>query len=273
MNNEKIVLFRKILKIRGYSQSSIDNYISAVEKYIRKNGFDFSEQLLIKYFYDLRSNNYSTSTVKLSLMACKLFIKLIEGWNFNNSLLKGLKNEHKLPVVLSKSEVKAMILSTKNLKHKAILSLIYSCGLRVSECINLKLTDIDSNRMMIRIKQSKGAKDRYVPLSNSLLLLLREYYKKYNPAIYLFNGQNKNQYSAKSIQNIVKSATNMLGIDKHVTPHTLRHSFATHLLEQGTDIRIIQEILGHKDIRTTEIYTHVSKILVSNIKNPFDDIL
>jgi site-specific recombinase XerD len=186
--------------------------------------------------------------------------------------LSGIKRPKKLPDVLSLEEVKQIIDSIDNLKHKTIISLIYSCGLRISECINLKSSDIDSKRMLIKIVQSKGNKDRYLQLSPKLLELLRIYFKSYNPNENLFQGQFRDEYSARSIQNILKRALHKCNIKKRITVHSLRHSFATHLLEQGTDIRIIQEILGHKDIRTTQIYTHISKTKLSQIKNPFDDL-
>ena len=221
----------------------------------------------------MRLKDYSSSTVRMALMAVRLYLKLIENEEFDNSLLKEIKREHKLPDVLSKSEVQSILENITNLKHKAIVSLIYSCGLRVSECLNLKVNDIDSDRMLIKIVQSKGAKDRYIPASGKLLKLLREYWTAYKPLEFLFSGQKSPKYSAKSIQTIVKRAAKNARIKKKVTPHTLRHSFATHLLEQGADIRIIQEILGHKDIRTTQIYTHISSANIQSVKNPLDDIL
>lgn len=273
MKNENIGLFRKVLEIRGYSESSIASYVSALSKYMSIMGLSFSKHLLVEYFHQMRAEDYSSSTIRIAIMAVRLYLRLIENRDFDNSLLKGIKREIKLPDVLSKSEVKSMLNSIMNLKHKTIVSLLYSCGLRLSECINLKINDIDSKRMLIKIVQSKGAKDRYVPLSEKLLGLLRLYWKEYKPDRYLFKGQKSPQYSAKSIQTIVRRAAQDAGIKKKVTPHTLRHSYATHLLEQGTDIRIIQFILGHKDIRTTQIYTHISSADIKFVKNPLDDIL
>lgn len=157
-----------------------------------------------------------------------------------------------------------MLRVTKNLKHKSIIAILYSCGLRRSEIINLKLTDIDSKRMLIKIRGAKGWVDRYVQLAKPTLELLRKYYKKDNPVKYLFEGERGNMYSPSSVQNLVKNAAIKAGINKRVTPHTLRHSFATHHLEQGTDLRYIQEWLGHKSSKTTERYTHVSKTNFSN---------
>lgn len=150
--------------------------------------------------------------------------------------------------------------------------MIYSWGLRLSECINLKVKDIDSQRMKIYIKQSKWAKDRVIPLSHEIIKILRMYYVKYRPRDYLFEWQWWWSYSQKSIQNIVKNNSKKAGIKKIVTPHTLRHSYATHLLESGTDIRFIQELLWHKNIKTTQMYTHVWSTELDNIKNPLDSL-
>ena len=149
---------------------------------------------------------------------------------------------------------------------------LYSGGLRRSELINLKIADIDSKRMLIRITQSKGNKDRHTLLSEKLLILLRDYYKYHKPKYWLFEGQGGGQYSATSIANILRKALKKAQVEKNATPHTLRHSFATHLLEQGINLRYIQELLGHSSIKTTEIYTHVSSKQLSKIKNPLDNL-
>lgn len=183
------------------------------------------------------------------------------------------KEGRRLPVVLSENEIKNIIDSIKNIKHKAIIMTIYSAGLRISEAVDLKLSDIDRERMVLRIERAKGDKDRYAPLSKNLLDVLDIYIKKHIPETYLFQGQDGGKYSVQSIQQIFKRAAKKAGIQKKATVHTLRHSFATHLLEKGIDLRYIQEILGHKNSKTTEIYTHVSKSNISRIKNPLDDIM
>lgn len=160
-----------------------------------------------------------------------------------------------------------------NPKHKMMLSLIYGCGLRRSELLNLKPNDIDSNRNIIIIRQAKGKKDRIAPISEKLIAMLREYYKLFKPRIWLFEGQKAGEpYAAKSLQCVLKQAVDKCKITKPVTLHWLRHSYATHLLESGTDLRYIQELLGHKSSKTTEIYTHVSTKNLQNIKSPFDDL-
>ena len=165
-----------------------------------------------------------------------------------------------LPKVISKKEDKDMINNTNNIKHRCVVSLLYSAGLRRSELINLKLTDIDSNRMVITVLQSKGNKDRITLLSETVLKDLREYYLEWKPKVYLFEGQSGGQYSAQSDLKIVKDSAKKSKIIKRVTPHVLRHSFATHLLEAGTDLRYIQVLLGHSSTKTTEIYTRVAPL-------------
>ncbi len=272
MNDEQLLLFRKILNIRNYSESTIRNYNNALIQFKKWNyrGLILDKDLLFKYVEHLRAFEKSYSYIKNAIMALKLFSELVLGKILKNDYLNGIKRKSSLPDVLSIEEIKNVLDSIDNLKHNAIISLIYSCGLRISECINLKISDIDSTRMLIKIVQGKGKKDRYVQLSHKLLELLRDYYKQYKPKEFLFQGQFKDEYSARSIQQILKKALEKCKIKKKITVHSLRHSFATHLVEQGTDIRIIQEILGHKDIRTTQIYTHISTANISKIRNPFD---
>jgi len=180
------------------------------------------------------------------------------------------KKEKKLPVVLCEEEVVKILRQITNLKHKCIIHLIYFSGLRLSEAINLKISDIDSYRKIITIKGAKGKKDRISLLSDAVLALLRKYYKQYRPKEWLFEGQKGGKYSPKSVQKIFHAACFKSGIKKHATIHTLRHSFATHLLEHGTGLRYIQELLGHKNSKTTEIYTHITKKGWDKIKSPID---
>jgi site-specific recombinase XerD len=173
---------------------------------------------------------------------------------------------------LSKEEIAAMIKSTENKKHKFLIALIYSCGLRRSEAINLKTEEIDLKRMQVKIRGAKGRKDRYVPLAKKILVYLNEYYGNDEPKIFVFEVKPGKKYSATSVYNVIKKTAGDAGIRKRVYPHILRHSFATHNLEQGMDLRFIQELLGHESSKTTEIYTHVSKESLKNIKNPFDEL-
>lgn len=180
------------------------------------------------------------------------------------------RKQKKLPIVLSKEQVKSVINNTNNIKHKCIVSLLYFSGLRRSELLNLKINDIDSSRMLIHIIDAKGNKDRYTILSQNALADLREYYKQWKPKEYLFEGLKNMPYSGSSVGKIITATAIKAGIRKKVTPHTLRHSFATHLLENGTDLRYIQLLLGHNSTKTTEIYTHVAKSSFDSIKNPLD---
>jgi integrase/recombinase XerD len=274
MNNEQLLIFREILIMRNYSDNTIKNYNNALQQF-RKWNFDdtiIDKDLLLKYVEYLRSKDKSYSYIRNSVISLKLYSDLILGKKLHNDSLSYIKKKSNLPDILSLEEVKKVLDSLENLKHKAIISLIYSCGLRISECIKLKLSDIDSSRMLIRINQGKSKKDRFVQLSPKLLELLNGYVKIYKPKENLFKGQNKNEYSAKSIQVVLKRAVSKCNINKKITVRSLRHSFATHLVEQGIDIRIIQKILGHKDIRTTQIYTHISSANLSKINNPFDTL-
>jgi site-specific recombinase XerD len=182
------------------------------------------------------------------------------------------REEKTLPVVLSEQEIGDLLRITENIKHKTILMLCYSAGLRLSELIQVRISDIDSKRMQIRVEQGKGKKDRYTLLSSKLLELLRIYYKQYRPKTWLFEGAEGAQYSTRSIQSIMRESCKKAGIKKKVSVHTLRHSFATHLLENGTDLRYIQALLGHASSKTTEIYTHITTKGFDQIKSPLDKL-
>jgi len=184
------------------------------------------------------------------------------------------KKEHKLPVVLNQKEVFRILELVKNEKHHAILILIYSAGLRVGEVVRLKIEDIDSERMLIHIKQGKGRKDRYTMLSQVALKILRDYTTRYKPETWLFPGGKENKHlTERSVQKVFEKALQKARIKKNVSVHSLRHSFATHLLENGTDLRYIQELLGHESSKTTEIYTHVSEKEVRRIQSPLDRLM
>lgn len=218
-------------------------------------------------------NNYSNSFQNQVVNALKLYFKAIRHDKIDPELIKRPRREHKLPNVLSKEEVKAILEASANIKHKTMLSLLYACGLRSGELLNLKLTSIDSKRGIINIYQAKGKKDRIVPIGTKIIDLLRDYYKAYKPTKYLFEGVKEGTpYHKRSLQQVLKQQIKKTGIAKPVTLHWLRHSYATHLLESGTDLRYIQELLGHKSSKTTEIYTHVSTHALQQIKSPFDSI-
>jgi len=235
---------------------------------------NISTEQINKYVLDLiKSKNISSSQQNQRINAIKFYYEKVLGKEKQYYKIFRPKKEHKLPQVLSKEEVEAIISKITNIKHKMIIFLLYSGGLRRSEVLELEISDIHSDRGVIRVNGAKGKKDRYTLLSNVLLEQLRKYYRQYRPKKYLFEGQKGGKYSAESVSKILKQAGKKAGINRAVTPHMLRHSFATHLLEQGTDLRYIHELLGHSSTKTTEIYTHVASKNFKNIKNPIDEII
>jgi len=274
----KLEQFGEWLQSRRYGENTIKTYTDALRTFLR---FHHSVPLdkitndhIIKFNVEyIAKGHYSAAFQNQVVNAVKLFFSKIENTVLDLKSVHRPRREKLLPNVLSKQEVKAILDVPKNIKHKAMLSLIYSCGLRRSELLNLKIADIDSKRGLVIIKQSKGKKDRVVPLGLKILQLLREYYLSYKPKKWLFEGQNREeQYSEQSLGKVLKMSVESAGIRKPVSLHWLRHSYATHLLESGTDLRYIQEILGHSSSRTTEIYTHVSTKSLQQIKSPFDDL-
>lgn len=275
---QKINYFEKWLCSKRYSESTIKSYIEVTNIFLSffkdKSiaSINNDDILIFNTEYILKrklSNAYQNQFVK----GIKLFFSTVENREMIICIIQRPRREHRLPNVLSKAEVKAIIESPINIKHRTMLSLIYACGLRRSELLNLKFEDILSNRELIHISQSKGKKDRIVPISENIIEMLRTYYKAYRPKIWLFEGLKEgSQYSPRSLSNVLKQAVSKAKIKKPVTLHWLRHSYATHLLENGTDLRYIQELLGHKSSRTTEIYTHVSNRDIQKIKSPYEDL-
>jgi len=269
--------FKKLLTIKRYSYRTIKSYSNALKTFFlyfeHKNPENINPSEIEQFINKMvLTDNISQSYQKVLVGSIKLFYNELLRKKYKLNYLYPDRPEKKLPVVLDKSEIQLLLNSIQNLKHRAILSMIYSAGLRLSEVIEMKLNDIDSKRMLIKIVQGKGKKDRYVMLSEKLLIILREYYKEYKPKEYLFEGQKGGKYSARSVQAIFKEALRNSKIKKEASVHTLRHSFATHLLESGTDIRIIQQLLGHSSLKTTQIYTQVSSSKISEIKSPLDYI-
>ena len=267
--------FIKILELKRYSKSTIQNYQSHLRltKFHFKNKHfrEITDKELFKFIYHLvNQKNISASYQRQVVGALKLFYKEIYDRTIPFEYLQVKNRERKLPVVLSKQEVKRVLAGIENLKHKAILSLIYSSGLRIGELLELKKTDIDSNRMVVHVKGAKGKKDRYTILSENVLELLRLYYKKYKPKQYLFEGQSGGKYSRESTSQVFKRALKKAKISKNATLHILRHSFATHLLEEGISIAYIQKLLGHTNIKTTLIYTQIAQAALFQIKSPLD---
>ena len=275
---KKIGEYKYWLKSKRYAESTIGTYIDAIQTFLRyfenKQINEISNDDLIVFNNEyILFNHFSASYQNQIVNSVKLFFKTIENKKLVPELIHRPKRPKLLPNVLSKEEVKLILQALSNIKHKAMLSLIYSCGLRRSELLHLKLTDIDSKRGLVIIRQSKGRKDRVAPLSDKILELLRDYFMAYKPNVWLFEGQDKlNQYDERSLASVLKQALEKSKINKPVTLHWLRHSYATHLLENGTDLRYIQEILGHSSSRTTEIYTHVSNKNIQRITSPFDNL-
>jgi site-specific recombinase XerD len=274
---ETIEKFVKQLEIENYAQQTVKSYSSALNLFLEymenlKADKVGDKEIQDYLHYCATKKQYSFSAMKHVIATIRyLYIKVLNK-PIPQALNIDLRKPHKLPVVLSKEEIQKIIKVTKNIKHKAILLLVYSAGLRLGELLNLKLSDIDSAAMKIFIRQGKGKKDRYVMLSHNALQLLREYYKSYRPQKYVFEGQKGGKYSPKSVQTLFKLALIKSGITKKATVHTLRHSFATHLLDEGTDIRFIQELLGHKRLETTQIYTHVSSYSINKIISPAENL-
>jgi len=266
------------MRSRRYSDSTIKTYTESLETFLRyfvhKSINEITNEDLINFNNRyILANHFSSSYQNQIINAVKLFFKSIEDKKLQPELIHRPKREKLLPNVLSKEEIKQILNAPSNIKHKAMLSLIYSCGLRRSELLNLKLTDIDSKRGLIVIRQGKGKKDRIVPLSQKILEMLRNYYTAYKPKEWLFEGgDKKSRYNERSLQQVLKQSLEKTGINKPATLHWLRHSYATHLLENGTDLRYIQEILGHSRSTTTEIYTHVSNKSLLNVYSPFDNL-
>ena len=270
--------FERWLRHKRYSASTIKTYTGALQSFLRWLGDKPPEAVVGDDVVDyvnrhILPNRLSFSFQNQVINALKLFYGQVLHSRLNVGTLERPRREHKLPNVLSKEEIKAILETPTNIKHRTMLSLIYACGLRRSELLNLKIGDVDSKRHMLIIRNSKGYKDRQVPISDKTIEMLRTYYKAYKPQKWLFEGDQINeQYSATSLQKVFKTALHKAGIKKNATLHWIRHSYATHLLESGTDLRYIQELLGHKSSKTTEIYTHVSQKSLQKIKSPFDDL-
>jgi len=263
------------LKRRRYGKSTISTYTSLFTDYInyypRKGPESITEEEIKDYMlYLVDKKGVSYSTQNQAVNAIKFYYEQVLGLEKKQYWIERPRKERKLPVILSREEVKNIISSTDNIKHKCMLAIIYSAGLRSGELLNLKAEDVDSKRMLIHLKGAKGKKDRLTVLSKNALSLLRQYYKEHKPKKWLFEGINGDKYSAQSVRQVFKQSTKKAGIIKQVRLHDLRHSFATHLLESGTDLRYIQVLLGHSSSKTTEIYTHVSEQHISLINNPLD---
>jgi site-specific recombinase XerD len=266
--------FIQQMQLKGYSKNSIQSYVDCligISKHYKISPDLLSDQQIRDYLqFCIVEKKLSTSYINQCVSALKILFVQVLKKEWDSFSIPRIKREKKLPVVLSKEEVKAVLNEVKNIKHRTILTLIYSAGLRVGEAIKIKVQDIDSNRMQIRIRQAKGAKDRYVVLSPVMLNLLRTYYSLYHPKDFLFPSQMAEQISDRTVQCFFKDACVKSRLNKKVSVHVLRHSFATHLMEQGVSLPIIQQLLGHKSLRTTSVYLHVQQYTIDKIKSPLD---
>jgi integrase/recombinase XerD len=273
-NNKAIKKMKECMELKGFAPSTQKNYIINIKMFARnfKNPLEeLQPEDAQEFLYGLVSKKFSHSY----LITVYASIKFLYHYVFNKkhfmSNIPTAKKRNKLPQVLSSDEVIKIIKSASNLKHKAILSVIYSSGLRLSEAAKLKISDIDSKNMKIFIDQSKNNKDRYTILAKITLNILREYYKKYRPKDWLFNGRYSSKpISAKSIQAAFKKALKQSQIGKSATVHTLRHSFATHSIDNGTHLLTLKEIMGHSSLKTTSVYLHISATRFSNVTSPLD---
>lgn len=269
--------FIEEMKLRGLAENTQAAYVRAVRmlsEFCRKNPFSISDEDLRRYLLHLRENRkLAAKSYNVHIAGISCFYESVYP-DRKLPRLRRIRPPFVLPEVFSSEEVQQLLAAADSLKYKTILSLIYSSGLRAGECVRLKKEDIDSTGMKIRVRQAKGNKDRTTMLSVYALSLLRDYYKAYRPKHWLFEGNSKGRpLHIRSIQHVFRKAIKKAGITKKVRPHTLRHSFATHLLEQRCPLPAIQSFLGHKNLATTLVYTHITSTLISEIKNPLDSLM
>jgi len=267
---------QKLIELR-YTKNTIRSYKALFEEFINyyhKSDIErIDEKMIIAFLqYLVIERKISTSYQNQSINSIKFYYEHVLGGQRKVYYTERPRREKTLPVVLNETEIINTIKQVKNIKHKAIILLTYSSGLRLSEVLNLKIKDIDSKRMQVFVRQAKGRKDRYTLLSKKVLPVLRQYFEEYKPKEWLFEGVKGKQYSESSVQTIVKEAYQRAGIKKKASTHTLRHCFGTHLLENGTDLRYIQVLMGHASSKTTEIYTHITTKGFDQIKNPLDSL-
>lgn len=269
--------FEVKLRLQRYAPSSIKTYKNALSKFLIAFQKQDLEQVTVQqvqlFIHHLQTkHNISPVYQKQILASITKFYLLYHNRKLELSPLYPKRKSKPLPKHLTVSEIKRLLQQCANLKHLCILKILYGCGLRVSEVLALKIADIDSDAMCLMVREAKGKKDRALPLPQTLLYNLRQYNLAYRPEVYLFEGQKGGKYTAKSIQNFIKKYAQEAKIRKTVTPHMLRHSYATHQLENGVNIRYVQELLGHNSIKTTELYTHVTKISKNKIASPLDQL-
>ena len=278
VNRPALQRMHETLLLKGYSQNTIKSYCGEfMQLLVTLRNIDVntltSERLRSYMLYCTKKLKLSENTLNSRMNAIKFYFEQVMKYEklFFQEIPRP-KQKTSLPKVLSKNEILRLFGQVDNLKHQIILKLSYGMGLRVSEIVNLKISNIDSGRMLVHIENSKGKKDRYVPLPETILETLRDYFREYRPKEFLFEGQYGGQYSIRSVQAIFKTAMKKAKIKKTIGIHGLRHSYATHLLEAGTDMVFIQKLLGHKDVRTTQIYAKVTNKQLAKVKSPLDDL-
>lgn len=263
------------LQLKGFSTRSITTYVSSVAAlaaYHKRSPLELSTDEIREFLlHELNEKNLAARTVNLHHAALKTFYNFMAPGSTVMNGITNVKCSQHIPVVLDTQEVLRLLDSIHNIKYKAAVTLLYSSGLRLGECISLKPHHIESGRMKIRVEQGKGKKDRYTVLSHQALNLLREYFRRFHPKMWLFEGRT-GKISKRMIGYHIASAARNARIGKKVSPHTLRHCFATHLLEQGVSLQVIQQLLGHSSIKTTTIYTHVSSVMIDKVISPFDSM-
>jgi integrase/recombinase XerD len=271
---EKMLAELQLRGITPRTQTAYLREIAKLETYFNRSPEELGEEEVKEYLvHMLEDRGLSSGTYKYYAAGIKFLYRTTLNRGEVVEKIKYPKAKIKLPVVLDLSEVRTMLSVMENLKHRAVLTITYSAGLRVSETAHLKVTDIDSKRMMVRVRQGKGGKDRYTILSKTTLECLREYWRAYRPKDWLFEGQKEGSHICyTSIRNIFVEAKERAGITKPVGPHSLRHAFATHLIEAGTSLHHVQLLLGHKSPKTTTVYLHVSKMNLAQVCSPLDSI-
>jgi len=264
--------FVQEMKRRNFSPQTVENYSSCIKKFFSWSTKDHPKNINESDIKAFLGQFNEPNTQRGYHSAIKKFYEICLNQKDKFKYIPYARKSSKLPVVLSVDEIQSMFNACENLKHKVILAILYSCGLRVSELINLKWSHIDRSRKIINIIQAKGAKDRQVMLTDSLIPLLEKYYNKYRPKEYVLNGQTELQYSDRSVSEVIKQLAKKAGITKKVHTHLIRHCTFTHQVEMGTDINLIQKLAGHNNIKTTLIYTHISHNLISKINSPLQNI-
>lgn len=270
--SEHITFFEQEMKRRNFGQQTIENYSSCLKKFFGQSAKDHPKNINESDIRDFLSSFTTPNTQRAYHSAIKKFYEICLGQKEKFKYIPYCRKDRKLPIPLSQDEVQRMFDVCENIKHKTILALLYSCGLRVSELINLKWSHIDRSRMIINIIAGKGKKDRQVMLSEKIIPILEQYYREYRPKEYVLNGQTEIQYSARSVGEAVKQLAEKAGINKRVYTHLMRHNSFTHMVESGVDINLIQRIAGHSSVKTTMMYCHISNNLISKIQSPINNI-